>query len=219
MKSCDHPRLLKAQSHHLSQEAAIHEAGHATAIYLSNQQKQLPPIVFQIFILRDSHNISNGWRTQMRGGRLIHTLPTCFTKKSKSFSTILKQTYQLAFEIDIVNLLVGPLAEAKYVALRDDEPINPRLIPIQALHYYGGAANLELIHQYLDCFITDENERAGKITELFLLAYRFINNPANWQAIVALADYIRQADKYRIDHEEAGTIISTHLLHSPLYQR
>ncbi|SJM92684.1 conserved hypothetical protein [Crenothrix polyspora] len=51
----------------LSQETAIHEAGHATAIYLGNKQRQLPPVFFQIFIKRKSPShctsLSNEGRT------------------------------------------------------------------------------------------------------------------------------------------------------------
>ena len=34
----------------LIRQIAFHEAGHATAIYLYNKQKQLPPVYFQITI-------------------------------------------------------------------------------------------------------------------------------------------------------------------------
>ncbi|SJM93708.1 conserved hypothetical protein [Crenothrix polyspora] len=146
------------------------------------------------------------------GGRLIHTLPLCIDEATKDFSPAQKHAYQLAFEADIVNLLVGPLAEAKYVALRDNEPINPRLVPVQALQYYGGTSDLKIIREYLECFITEKTERADKIAELFLIAFSFINNPANWQAIVALADYILRAGKDRIECEEAGLIISQQYL-------
>jgi len=34
----------------LSRKTAIHEAGHAAAIYLGNKQKQLPPIFFRFLL-------------------------------------------------------------------------------------------------------------------------------------------------------------------------
>ena len=37
-----------------SKKSAIHEAGHAVAIYLGNRQKQLPPFCFQIYIKEQS---------------------------------------------------------------------------------------------------------------------------------------------------------------------
>ncbi|WP_394751931.1 hypothetical protein [Crenothrix sp.] len=205
------PTLSYISKHESNRETAIHEAGHATAIYLGNKQRQLPDIVFQIVINRKSVPYSTSllrrshheWIAKIEGGRLIHALPSF-----KHFTAAQKYDYRDAFEADIVNLLVGPLAEAKYVALRDDEPISPRLIPPQALHHYGGTSDLELVREYLECFITDEAERADKIAELFLMAFNFINNPVNWAAIVALADYILRVDKDRIDCEEAGFIIT-----------
>jgi hypothetical protein len=39
------------------------------------------------------------------------------------------------FEADIINVLAGPLAEAVYLALRDNEPFNPELVNISALQH------------------------------------------------------------------------------------
>jgi hypothetical protein len=200
----------------LSRETAIHEAGHAAAIYLGNQQRQLPAIFFQICIKRktqhsalaaDSPEIIKQSVAKVEGGRLIHTLPSSFDEATKGFSVEQKQAYQLAFEADIINLLVGPLAEAKYVALRDDEPISQHLIPLQALHYYGGTSDLEIVRKYLECFIVDTAERATKSAELFCKAFSFISQPSNWWAIVALADYLLDVGKDCIDCKEASVII------------
>ncbi len=191
----------------ISHETAIYEAGHATAIYLGNKQRQLPPIFFQISITHDTYRMDNEWIAKVDGGRLIHTLPSSVAEATRDFTDAQKQAYRLAFEADIVNLLVGPLAEAKYVALRDHEPINLHLVPMQALHYYGETSDLETIREYLDCFIAEKTEQITKIAELFLMALNFINNPSHWRAIVALADYILRAGKDRIDCEEAGFII------------
>jgi hypothetical protein len=38
----------------LSKRSAIHQAGHAVAIYLNNRQKQLPPVFFFRFIAKSS---------------------------------------------------------------------------------------------------------------------------------------------------------------------
>ena len=43
----------------------------------------------------------------------------------------------------MINILVGPLAEAKYITQRDGELINPRLINLNTLHDYGGTSDLE----------------------------------------------------------------------------
>jgi hypothetical protein len=206
--------LLNTISHYdLKRETAIHEAGHAAAIYLGNKQRQLPPVFFQIFIkpqaLTNISGISGEWVAKVDGGRLIHTLPSTIYEATRDFSEAQKQAYQLAFEADIVNLLVGPLAEAKYVALRDEEPLNPRLISLNALQYYGGSSDIDIVREYLDCFISDKEQHAAKLTELFLMAFSFIHDHANWQAIMTLADYLLSVGKDWVDCEEAGAVINS----------
>jgi hypothetical protein len=205
------PIFNQINRHDISHETAIYEAGHATAIYLGNQLRQLPPIFFQISITHDACKMDDEWIAKIDGGRLIHTLPSSIAEATRGFTEAQKQAYRLAFEADIVNLLVGPLAEAKYVALRDHEPINPRLIPMQTLNYYGGTSDLQTIREYLECFIAEKTEQIAKIAELFLIALNFINNPLHWRAIVSLADYILRAGKDRIDCEEAGFVITQQL--------
>lgn len=193
----------------LSRESVIYEAGHATAIYLGNQQKQLPPIFFQIAITHDLHHIGSEWIAKIDGGRLIHTLPTSIEEATRNFSTLQKQAYQLAFEADIVNLLAGPLAEAKYIALCNHEPIAIPPISIQSLQYENAkTSDFQTICEYLECFIADKTERVAKIAELFASAFSFINNPEHWRAIMSLANYIIRTGKDRIDCEEAGFIIA-----------
>ncbi len=203
----------------LSKKTAIHEAGHAAAIYLGNKQKQLPPIFFQIFIkklnsdfpsiecLCKAYDSCNHCLTKIDGGRLIHTLPSSFKEAVSNFSAVQKQAYQHAFEADIINLLVGPLAEANYVSLRDDEPINQHLVNLHALHNYGGSSDLETINEYLDCFIADKVHREKKLSELFLAAFHFINNQSNWHAIMALADHILADSKNIIACEEIIAVL------------
>jgi hypothetical protein len=203
----------------LSWKTAIHEAGHAAAIYLGNKQKQLPPVFFQIFIkelncdfqstgcLGKSYDSCNNCITKIEGGRLIHTLPSSVDEAICDFSSTQKQAYQRAFEADIINLLVGPLAEANYIALRDDEPINPRLLNLNALHYYGGSSDLETINEYLDCLNANKALREMKLAELFLAAFNFINDRSNWHSIMALADYILADSKNIIECEEIIVIL------------
>lgn len=206
----------------LSRKTAIHEAGHAAAIYLGNKQKQLPPVFFQIFIKGRSNGLQsagclckpydscNYCITKIEGGRLIHTLPSSVVEAICDFSSTQKQAYHRAFEADIINLLVGPLAEANYVAKRDDEPINPRLVNLNALHYYGGASDLEAINEYLACLIANKAQREKKLSELFLAAFHFINDRSNWNAIMALADYILADCKNIIECEEIIAVLDAH---------
>ena len=206
----------------LSRKTAIHEAGHAAAIYLGNKEKQLPPVFFQLIIkemnsdfqsagcLCKSYDSCNNCITKIEGGRLIHTLPSSVDEATSDFSSTQKQAYQRAFEADIINLMVGPLAEANYVALRDDEPINPRLVNLNALHFYGGASDLETINEYLECFIADKEQRKKKLSELYLAAFNFINDSSNWRAIMALADYILADRKNILECEEIIAVLDAH---------
>jgi len=206
----------------LSRKTAIHEAGHAAAIYLGNKEKQLPPVFFQLIIkemnsdfqsagcLCKSYDSCNNCITKIEGGRLIHTLPSSVDEATSDFSSTQKQAYQRAFEADIINLMVGPLAEANYVALRDDEPINPRLVNLNALHFYGGASDLETINEYLECFIADKEQRKKKLSELYLAAFNFINDSSNWRAIIALADYILADRKNILECEEIIAVLDAH---------
>jgi hypothetical protein len=142
----------------INRTVAIHEAGHAAAIYIGNKQKGLPPVYFQIFITALNNNFQASEFlckpdykniAKVEGGRLIHTLPSSIEEATKGFSSAQKLAYSRAFEADMINSLVGPLAEAKYIALRDGELINPILVNFNALHYYGGTSDLESVNEYL----------------------------------------------------------------------
>jgi hypothetical protein len=202
----------------LRRKTAVHEAGHAAAIYLGNKQKQLPPVFFRIFINEPGSTVSsfdyssettiNGIG-KIEGGRLIHTLPSSVAEATRDFPLEQKQAYCRAFEADIINLLVGPLAEANYVALSEGEGVNPYPARLQGLPDYGGISDLEMINEYLGCF--NLTERAHKISVLYAAAWTFISNTSNWLAICALADYILTGTKYRIECEEAIAVLDERL--------
>ena len=194
----------------LRKKTAIHEAGHAAAIYFGNKQKQLPPVFFQIIICDCANCPYDDCVTKVDGGRLIHTLPSSFEDAIYNFSDAQKHAYQQAFEADIINLLIGSLAEAHYVAQRDNELINSLLVPLNALHNYGGSADLEVVDDYLHCFTSDNTEQEQKISELFLAAFKFIEQWVHWYAISALADYILSNNKNIIDYEEIATVLDSH---------
>lgn len=138
----------------LSRRNAIHEAGHAAAIYLGNKQKGLPPVYFRITInglvqgdsqtnrfLGDSYD---AYIAKLEGGRLIQSLPSSLEIGVKDLSGAQKLAYEVAFEADIINLLAGPVAEAKDVAMRDNELINSSLVNVNALQYYDGLPPISL---------------------------------------------------------------------------
>ena len=203
----------------LSTRTAIHEAGHAAAIYLGNKKKHLPPVFFQIIIkdvgkqvqsLAKPTNRANSV-ARVDGGRLIHTLPSSTAEATHHFYPAQKQAYERAFEADIINLLVGPLAEAMYVAKRDDELINPHLVNLAALHYYGGSSDLAVVSEYLECLRANREQREKKIAELFLAAYNFVSIRSHWRAITGLANYILSSRKPIIECEEAIAVLDNAL--------
>jgi hypothetical protein len=211
-------KTLNLTHQEVKRKVAIHEAGHAAAIYFGNKQKRLPPVFFQIFItpvnsdFQSSQFLSNTntkYIANIDGGRLIHTLPSSIEEATNGFSSAQKIAYQRAFEADMINILVGPLAEAKYISQRDGELINPRLMHLNALHYYGGTSDLESINEYLECFLANSKLREQKIIELFLAAFSFVNEKSNWRAIAALADFIVSEDKSVIDCNEIIAVLET----------
>ncbi|MCX7067590.1 MAG: hypothetical protein NTW85_07865 [Methylococcales bacterium] len=193
----------------LNKKTAIHEAGHAAAVYFGNKQKQLPPIFFQIMVKDCSYNHDN-CIAKIEGGRLIHTLPVSLEQANSHHSAKHQYLYQQAFEADIVNLLAGSLAEAHYVARRDNELISPLLLPLSALHNYGGTDDLDTINDYLQCFIADKQQQENKLAELFLTAFDFINDYPHWYAINALADHILKNSNRIIDYSEVTTVLDKH---------
>ncbi|HEY8218908.1 MAG TPA: hypothetical protein VIF86_02295 [Methylobacter sp.] len=200
----------------LLRQVAFHEAGHATAIYLYNKQKQLPPVYFHITIKAVDQQQGNTWGTRsacdhfaatVEGGRLIHSLPVALIESAHYFSDVEQDAYQTAFEADMINLMIGPLAEAKYVALRDNEQFNARLVNIDALRHYGGTSDLEKVYEYMDLFIAAGNRHEAKMMELFDKAFQFISSPTHWKAIECLADYILGNRENIISCEEAIAVL------------
>jgi hypothetical protein len=188
----------------IDKRIAYHQAGHAAAIYLGNKQKQLPAVHFQIIIKPQEWDGQQSARfmrkhgqytAKVEGGRLIQSLPMSFAEATQYFSWPEQEECLCAFEADVINLLAGSLAEAKYVASRDNEVFNPNLVYLGALKFYGGSSDLEVITEYLECFMLHKAERDRKLAELFLAAYHFVNKRSNWRAISALADCILDTPK------------------------
>jgi hypothetical protein len=143
----------------------------------------------------------------VEGGRLIQSLPVALIESAHYFSAAEQDAYRTVFEADMINLLIGPLAEAKHVALRDDEQLNTQLVNINALHYYGGTSDLETIYEYLDSFIADRSRQQEKMVELFNKAFQFISSPIHWKAIQRLAGYILHNRENTISCEEAIAVL------------
>lgn len=200
----------------ISRETAIHEAGHAAGIYFGNRQKGLPVVFFQIDIQSlktDLHPscLSSSPKThcaaKIEGGRLIHTVPCSFAEATKNFTAEQKRDYECAFKADIFNFLIGPLAEAKYVSLRDDETNNLSLVHVDSLHFYGGSSDLETIKEYVECFVDRDEFWRLTIFELFEAAVQFVNEPTHWRAITHLADVILADEKPIIEYDEIVSVL------------
>lgn len=202
---------------------AFHEAGHAAAIYLNNKIRNLPPTSFQI-MFKDLNGESedgimvyqvaqNDCIAKVKGGRSIKSLPSSDGNSADETidhnAAIMHsiKDHIIAFEVDIINLLIGPLAEAKHVAVTDDELFNHKLVDLEALKNYGGSSDLELVNEYLQFFSTCKQQQSKKLDELFTVAFNFINDRTNWAAITKLANYILNSNKNIISSEEVVTLL------------
>lgn len=204
---------------------AFHEAGHAAAIYLNNKARNLPPIFFQILFkevrLSTDHDGSiahaahDDSAARVEGGRLIQTLPYSvdglahkLVDHNEAMAPLIKD-YITAFEADIINLLVGPLAEAKYVHKRDNEHFNHQLVNWKSVENYGGCSDLVLIQEYMESYSVNKGQRDRKLDELFTEACDFVCDASNWKAITKLANYILESDKEIITCEEAVSVLQS----------
>lgn len=185
-----------------SQNIAFHLAGHAAAIYLNNKAQNLPPVFFQITLkdIKPRQDRDPNFQRLLEGGRLIETLPC---------SEDLTDDYITAFDADIVNLLIGPLAEAKYVHECDNEPFTQNLITLTALIHYGGCDKIALVYEYLQSLYASKEQQDEKLHSLFGLAFNFVNAHGNWQAITHLANHIHASNKNIIRYEEVVSVLES----------
>ncbi|MCK9394870.1 MAG: hypothetical protein M0Q44_04705 [Methylobacter sp.] len=214
---------------HKQRRVAFHEAGHAAGIHLNNKARHLPPVFFKIVFkdmsgatdmdVRAHQTTYDDCIARVEGGRLIELLPLSVdglvqevTEHNDAMVQWVKD-YMAAFETDIINLLIGPLAEAKYVADTDDELFNHRLVNPKALKNYGGGSDLALVNEYLHSFSANKQQKDDKLGELFTEAFDFVNNDANWAAIIRLADYIFDSSADIIYCEEVVSILEQSVGH------
>ena len=193
----------------IANQTAFHEAGHAVSIYLGNKAKNLPPVYFQIKITKtDPEKEKQIYFAKVIDGHLIQSIPIPGIEKIGQLGEEEQRLYQQVYEADIINLLVGPLAEAKYVSIRDDEALNFNLLNPHALNYYGGSSDVKKAYSYLEYFITSEYQREKKMLELFSQAYDFIQNNQNWICILNLAHHILNDKNEILSCEEAVDVIN-----------
>jgi hypothetical protein len=193
----------------LINQTAFHEAGHAASIYLGNKKKNLPPVFFQIKIKKAENINKQLYYAKVIDGRLIQNLPIAGLENIHDLTIEEQHHYQCAYEADVINLLVGPLAEAKYVSIRDDEAFNFNLFTPHALNYYGGSSDVNKAYAYLEYFIPSSQLRENKMLELFSEAFSFIENNNNWKHILKLAHYILESEKDVLSCEEVIDVLSS----------
>jgi len=206
------------------QRIAYHEAGHATAIHINNRLKNLPPIYYKIIFEKLDERVINSKLTgqigdhnciaRTKGGLLIQTLPLAFDVLDGQSSACTDKSvfqftddYRLAFEADIINLLVGPLAEAKFSYQIDGELFKQQLVTVQALKTYGGDADLAVVDEYLQSYSADQKEQNEILSRLFIQASSFVNDNANWKAITRLVNYILASNKNIISCGEVAEVL------------
>jgi hypothetical protein len=208
----------------IDKRIAYHKAGHAAAIYLGNKQKQLPAVYFQIIIKQqerarreaDRFPYTHGkYTAKVEGGRLIQSLPFSFSEATRDFSWSQQEEYRCALEADVINLLAGSMAEAKYLASSDYGVFNGNLINLSALRFYGGSSDIKVISEYMECFIPHKAERDRKLIELFLAALSFVNKSSNWRAISDLAEFILNEPKEIIHCEEVIAFLDNRFVEVP----
>ena len=87
-------KALNLTYQEIDRKVAIHEAGHAAAIYFGNKQKSLPPVFFQIFITPVNRSFQSSqffskpdikYIAKIDGGRLIHTLSSSIEEAETVF--------------------------------------------------------------------------------------------------------------------------------------
>ena len=210
----------------LKKRIAFHEAGHAVAIHEAGKHHDLPAVFFQITFnvtpqdkLSDRHinySGSDTYSAQIIGGRLIENLPVSLDAyinklESEPEQQIKQQNikrFLANFETDILNFLIGPLAEAKYIAQYDDELFNSHLININTLNYFGGASDIAMINEYLTCFSSCKNKQEEKLAELLIQAFDFVNNETHWEKIQRLAFYIDDKDEKSISFDDISRVVN-----------
>lgn len=206
--------FVRLNSHELNKRIAYHEAGHATAIYLYNKQKQLPPIYFQITLKKNSDTpklpvflSDDSIAAKVEGGCLIQNLALSFIDSENYMSASEKADYSVALDADIVNLLAGAIAEANYVCKTDNETINAQLLGVHVLGNYGSLSDLKRIAEYLNYLSKDTQQQNKKLTQLLIQTFDFITQPKIWNAVTAVAAFILTCKKQTISCEEVFVVI------------
>jgi hypothetical protein len=227
MKQFDASINLPLEKHReIDKRELYHLAGHAVAIYLGNKQKKLPAVHFQIVIKQlengqESERLlttQDKYSAKIEGGRLIQSLPLAFAVTTRYFSPSQQEQYRCSLEADVINLLAGALAEAKYVAFCDDELFTANLVKDDAIQFYGRCSDLELISEYMECYMPLKQDCDLKLKELYLSAFNFVNTRSHWRAITKLVEFIQSENKNIITCEDVIALLRSHAVAATGYE-
>lgn len=192
----------------LNRLTAFHIAGYVAAMCLENQRKNLPLVNFQILIGKQESK-TRLLLAKVSGGRLVGDLGAITPEKvAKHWNSSVTNGQQAVYEADIINFLAGSLAEAKYVARRDNEGFNLDLMSPEAIKHYGGEADIQEVMRYLDFFVPNPNLREAKLKALFAEAFRFVEQESNWKSITDLANYVLENSQGNISCEQVMAVLT-----------
>ncbi len=201
--------MYRTNYQELHQKIAYHEAGHAAAIYINNRDKQLLPVHFAIKVKKPTTSCPQ-WFAEVVDGQLIHDLYSEVVDHS-SLSESEQLNFQQAYEADVINLLVGPLAEAKFIAEQDGKFLHRNSITLTELKNYGGTSDINKAYNHLKLCsgLSQPQKIEDKIFELFNQAYLFTSNSVYWKTITTLAEYILTSESEFIPCDEIITVLDS----------
>ena len=226
-KSFDLSKKNSLDAH--KKKIAYYESGRAVAMLINNQLKNLPPVFFEITFNNNTQNTPSDtqldlasdvdYSAKVKGGRLVKNLPESIAMFTSELDLFLEYSMEqkekiieglvMAMECDLVNILVGSLAEAKYTVLCDDEIFNKNIVNINALHNYVGLSDRVLIEEYLTCFSNSKRLQNHILERLFMQAYDFIDNASNWKKIMKLVDHILDEDIKKINYNQVNKLLDS----------
>ncbi len=215
IKTITHQNLIDEPLKILEADA-YHQAGQALAISLGNQLKRLPAVHFQICLhpckIETSERFpcrEKNYTLTLEGGLLIQSLPLCLAEAENPQFCLEQADNRHALEADIMNMLAGPLAEAKYHAAQQDKALHKCPSLFRALRFYNKNPFNRPVDDYLECFFPRQVDRQHKLIELLQASFDFINDSAIWENIKALAAFIIAHPKAIIDCEEIFSFLTS----------
>lgn len=212
-KTSSNQHSMQSEDDH-ERQVAFHIAGHAAAIYLNNKASFSPSSIFQIRFQQRNCDSRHRQTIQCQhivriddDERTIQPFPRPVTRSADETDGPLRSDDLNTCDTDIINLLAGPLAEARYIHDCDNELLTRRLIDLEALKQYGGDSDLLIARQNLRNLLSVQSEQDKKLEELLTAAFYFVNDDNNWSVIIRLAEYLFKHHKKMMSSEEVASVL------------